>query len=551
LARGGNAMKRREATASLRSAGILFLATLIVLTGCSSAPSGPGTPAAPVEKTPHDTLVIVTGGEPSTLDPAIAFDAESALYTRATYESLAVFQGDTTKVGPNLATDYSISPDGLSYTLHLRHNVLFSDGTPFNSAAVKFSIQRVEKLNQGAAYIYTASSVTIDTPDDYTVVFHLTAPFAPFLSGLAAMWASLMVSPAAVAQHDLGNGDMGQKWLYDHMVGTGPYILQAWTHGQGATFVRNPHYWKGWSGNHFNKIIIKIVKEPVTQSLLLQGSDADIAMGLGNDQLNQLQSKTPAGVRVLEHPSYNEFYIGLNCQHGPTANPKVRQALSYAFDYSQVVNGIFSGHVRQPHGPLPTTFVGNDPSLPLYHRDLAKAKQLLAEAGYPNGGFTLHYIYPSGYPDEKTVGELFQRNLADLNINFTLQELSGPTWTSTLTNPATATDAFGLWWWPTLADPYDYLWSMYDSAAWGSAGYNFGYYKNDQVDAVLAKAPTILDDQQRLAMYDQAQQILVQDAPMIFAYETAYRLPMRATIQGYVFNGMYFGTYDYYALHKA
>jgi peptide/nickel transport system substrate-binding protein len=475
---------------NLRSASALLLGMVLVLAGCSAAPSG--TPATPTEKTPHDTLVIVTGGEPSTLDPAIAYDVESAFYTRAAYEPLLLFQGDSTKVGPNLATDWSVAPDGLSYTLHLRHGVTFSDGTPFNAQAVKFSIQRVQKLNQGAAYIY-ANVTGIDALDDYTVRFRLSAPFAPFLSGLAAMWASLMVSPTAVQAHDLGGGDLAQKWLYDHMVGTGPYILQAWTHGQGATFVRNPHYWKGWSGDHFNKVVIKIVKEPVTQSLLLQGGDADVAMGLSTDQLNQLQKSLPAGVKVFEHPSFNEFYIAFNCQHGPTANPKVRQALSYAFDYDQVVHGIFNGHVQQPYGPLPRTFIGNDPQLPLYHRDLAKARQLLAEAGYPNGGFTLHYIYPTGYPDEKTVGELFQRNLADLNITFTLQELSGPTWTSTLTNPQTATDAFGLWWFPTLADPYDFLWSMYDSQAWGSAGYNLGYYKNDQVDAILANAPSDLD----------------------------------------------------------
>jgi peptide/nickel transport system substrate-binding protein len=199
---------------------------------------------------------------------------------------------------------------------------------------------------------------------------------------------------------------------------------------------------------------------------------------------------------------------------------------------------------------LPSNFLSFNPNIPQYSYDPAKAKQLLAEAGHPNGGFTIKYVYESGYWWKRPLGELFQSNMKDLGISVEIQEMSPSAWAATLSNPDTAGEAFGLVWWPTLATPYDYMWSIFDTQAQGSAGYNWGYYSNPKLDKLLDAASAEPDDAKRKQMYGEAQKLLVEESPALYVYEKYYRLPMSDKLQGFVFNGIYIETIDFYAVHK-
>ena len=187
---------------------------------------------------------------------------------------------------------------------------------------------------------------------------------------------------------------------------------------------------------------------------------------------------------------------------------------------------------------------------PQYNYDPAKAKALLAEAGYPDGGFTIKYTYETGYWWKRPLGELFQDNMKDLGISVEIQELSPAVWAELLTNPEVAEHAYGLVWWPTLNSPSDYLWSMFHSGGQGTAGFNWNYYSNEEVDRLLDAAPGESDAENRQEMYARLQNILVEDAPGLFVYEKNYRLPMREEVKGFVFNGVYIEMLDFYALHK-
>jgi peptide/nickel transport system substrate-binding protein len=493
-----------------------------------------------------DTLVVASGAEAVTLDPGVSFDGQSPLIWRGVYESLLEYKGNTLEIVPSLAESYDISPDRLTYTFRLRKGIKFTDGEPLNAAAVKFNIERQVAVKQGIAYALT-SIASMDTPDDSTVVIKLSAPSDSFLSAFAGMYTVKMISPKAIKDNQK-DGDWGQAYLRDHMVGTGPFMLDSYTQSQQAVLKRNPDYWRGWDGNHFDRVIIKYIQEPSTERLLLEQGDIDVGLFLPDDVVESMDGKP--GIAVTNVPSLNLYYIVLPCKKGPTADPKVRQAIAYGFNYDAFVNDMLRGKAKQARGPIPSNFVGFNADIPQYKYDPAKAKQLLAEAGHPNGGFTIKYTYETGYWWKRPLGELFQSNMKDLGIDVQIQELSASAWAGLLSNPETADHAFGLVWWPTLASPYDYMWSIFATGAQGTAAYNWGYYSNPKLDGLLDKATAEPDEVKRMQMYGEAQKILVEESPALYVYEKNYRLPMRDNMKGFVFNGVYIETLDFYALHK-
>ena len=492
------------------------------------------------------TLVVASGADAVTLDPQVSFDGQSPLLWRAVYENLIKYEGDTLNLVPHLAESFEVSPDGLTYTFKIREGVTFSDGEPLNAAAVKLSVDRQISVDQGIAYAL-ANVDSVETPDDMTIVLKLSAPSDGALSAFAGLYAPYIISPKAITENEQ-DGDLAQAWLRDNMVGTGPYILDSYTQSQQAVFSRNPNYWGGWDGDHVDQIIVSYVKEPATERLVLEQGEIDVALFLPDDAVEEVDGAP--GIVVTDVPSFNLYYLVLPTREGPTADKKVRQALAYGFDYDTWVNDIMRGKAQQAQGPIPSNFVGFNPDTPKYSFDPDKARALLAEAGYPDGGFTIPYTYETGYFWKRPLGELFQSNMADLGITVDIQELSPTAWADLLSNPETANHAFGLVWWPTLNTPYDYMFSLFATEAQGTAGYNWGYFSNADLDGLLAAGTIEPDEAKRMEIYGKAQDLLVDEAPALFVYEKRYRLPMRDTVQGFVFNGIYIETLNFYGMSK-
>jgi peptide/nickel transport system substrate-binding protein len=507
---------------------------------------GSGALQAPAHAAGKDTLVIASGADAVTLDPGVSFDGQSPLLWRGVYEGLLAYNDSTLEIVPALAESYDVSTDKLTYTFKIREGVKFQDGEKLDSAAVKFNIERQIAIKQGIAYAL-APIKSVDTPDASTVVLHLSAPSDGLLSAFAGLNTVMMISPKAIREHEKNN-DGAQAWLRDHMVGTGPYVLKSYTQSQQAVLTRNPNYWRGWDGNHVERVIVKYIHEPSTERLLLEQGEIDVALFLPDDMVESLDGKP--GITVTNLPSLNLYSIVLPSKKGPTADPRVRRALAYGLNYDAFIKDMLRGKAKQAHGPVPSTFVGFNPDTPQYTYDPAKAKQLLAEAGHPGGGFTLKYTYETGYWWKRPLGELFQSNMKDLGITVEIQELSPSAWAGLLSNPDTAEHTYGLVWWPTLATPYDYMWSVFDTAAQGSNGYNWGYYSNPKLDKLLDQASQDPNDVERKQLYDEAQKLLVEDSPALYVYEKSYRLPMSEKVKGFIFNGMYSETMDFYVVHK-
>ncbi|MDX6592567.1 MAG: peptide/nickel transport system substrate-binding protein [Gaiellales bacterium] len=535
-------MNRREALKRAGAAGLALNGITILAAACggSSANTGGGTAKAGAAA---KQLVIASGATPVTLDPMVSLDGQSPLLWRCSYEPLLRFKGATIEVEPHLAEAYEYDTNANQAVFHLRPDVTFTDGTALDAKAVKLNIERQMALEQGIAY--ALSPVTkVETPDDQTVVVHLSGFSDGLLYGFASLYGLYMISPKAIT--DNKGDDWAQAWLSKNMVGTGPYQLQNYELNQQASFIRNDTYWGGWEGEHFESVLVQYVTDPSTERLQLERGDSHIAVYLPDDVIYAMRDKE--NVTVSDDPSFNVYYLGLPCRTGPTADKAVRQAISYGFDYDSWVNDVLNGTGTQARGPLPEIFPGYDSSVPQYTYDVDKARSMLADAGFEGGGFSLKYIYETGYYWKRPLGELFQSNMKDLGIDVTIQELSPSTWVGTLSNKDKASEAYGVVWWPSLATPFDFLWALFATSAQGTAGYNFTYYSNPQFDGLLDQATAEPDEAKRTALYNRCQHIVVEDAPYLFLSDVRYLVPTSPKLTGFEFNGMYINSFDPYAL---
>jgi ABC-type transport system substrate-binding protein len=292
------------------------------------------------------------------------------------YESLLDLNDDLASMRPVLATSWTASRDGKTFTFTLREGVKFSDGTPFDSTAVRLSVERAQALKK-AASLWIKPLARVETPSPSAVVFHLEQPNAMFLPGLRFL---LIVSPKALRDHD--KGDQAQGWLRDHTAGTGPYVLERWEPNIIHVGKKNPHYWRGWPAGKFTTINLRHIYEPETQRLMIEKGELDWSENVTKDALPAL--KRNPNLTVYEKAGTSIMVTYLNTNVAPTKDLRVRQAIHHLWN-QEAFNAI-AGHAASP-GPLFTPILGSEWKLETpypYRPD--RAKKLLAEAGYPNGG---------------------------------------------------------------------------------------------------------------------------------------------------------------------
>jgi peptide/nickel transport system substrate-binding protein len=485
--------------------------------------------AAPAKATEVDTLVMGKSGDPDLLDPAVTVTNDAWTATYPSYERLVRFKVEngkgSTDVEGDLAKSWQASPDGKVFTFVLNDGHKFADGSPVDAQAVKFSFDRLLKIKKGPSEPFEQVD-KVDVIDEHTVRFTLKDSFAPFLSALVDDGGGI-VSPE-VMKHETG-GDLGQAYLADHTMGSGPFQVTSWEKGQQIVMEPNPNY----AGRKpaFKKVIIKIIKEASARRLQLEKGDLDIAEDIPVDQLKAL--KSAKGVVVVDEPSFQVTYLYLNNTRPPLDNPKVRQALSYAIDYKGVIDGILLGQAVQMRGAIPVGMWGHDPQVMQYTYDPKKAKELLAEAGVKD--LKLGYLYAKRDPAWEPLGLVVQQTFGALGIKVDLQEFAYPTMRAKL-NKGDFDIAVGNWT-PDYADPSMFMNFWFDSKLKGLPG-DRAFYSNAKVDELIRKAATTVDQGERTKLYQEAQRITTAEAPYILLYQRNYQFAMRDNVKGYVYNPM-------------
>jgi peptide/nickel transport system substrate-binding protein len=477
---------------------------------------------------PAGTLVVGLVAEPVNLDPAQVTDLNSNRVGRRIVETLVTFPDEKTEVVPGLAESWTISKDGLQYTFKLRRGITFHDGTPLNAAAVKFSIERqfnpehpAYKLGKYPFANYFFGNVKAVEPlSDDRVAFLLKEPRASFLAILTAAAASI-VSPTAAMKSGL---DYPSK-----PVGTGPFKFASWDRGQRVVLEKNPTYWKG--PVKYDRVVFRPIVEDQARLTELLTGQLDLIVGVPADFVAQLESNAKVG--LLKQTGVHVWYLGINNQKKPFDDKRVRQALNYAVDKDAIVRDVLKGTGTPSKGPVMPNTWGAEAALKAYPHDPARAKKLLAEAGYPNGFSTTLWVPESGSGMQAPVAmsTVIQSNLKAVGVNVQLQTMEWGAYLAKLRSKEQ--DLFALSWMAGMEDPDMVMYPLLHSSQWTPNGPNRALYKNDRFDELLTQARHTTDQARRAALYKQAQKILIEDAPWVFVDHEVQIAAFSKRVQGF------------------
>ena len=484
--------------------------------------------AGPAFAQPAGTLVVGLVAEPVNLDPAQVTDLNSNRVGRRVVETLVTFPEEKTEVVPGLAESWTISKDGLQYTFKLRKGITFHDGTPFNAAAVKFSIERQINPEHPASKIgkypfanyFFGNVKAVEVLSEDRVAFLLKEPRASFLAILTAAAASV-VSPTAVMK-------TGQDYP-SQPVGTGPFKFASWERGQRVVLEKNPTYWKG--PVKYERVVFRPIVEDQARLTELLTGQLDLIVGVPADFVGQLE--TNAKVALLKQTGVHVWYLGINNQKKPFDDRRVRQALNYAVNKDAIVKDVLKGTGTPSRGPVMPNTWGAEPALKAYPYDPAKAKKLLAEAGHPNGFSTTLWVPESGSGMQAPVAmsTVIQSNLKAVGVNVTMQTMEWGAYLAKLRSKEQ--ELFALSWMAGMEDPDMVMYPLLHSSQWTPNGPNRALYKNEQFDKLLSEARLTTDQAKRAALYRQAQKILIEDAPWIFVDHEVQIAATSKRVQGF------------------
>ena len=524
---------------SRRRASTVMAVALVALTLTPAARAGAMTQAASRASTVSGTLAVVIQNEPAFLDPAVDYDGGGATYLGQVYDGLVRAVGEhQVKIVPDLATSWSQSSDGKTWTFHLRPHVAFHDGSTVDAAAVKFSFDRLLKAGQGAAADFTEIS-SVEVVNSLTVRFHLQYPFTSFLPSLSTLWGPEIVSPKTVGTTKIAAN--GTSYLGAHDAGSGPYMLVSYLHNQKIVLKAFPGYWGGWSGRHAAEVTITWPVASSTQRLELEQGDLDATDNLSNQDVAAVAQEQ--GIQVIERTAQTIRDIRLNAAKGAMRSTLVRQALSYAFDYDGVVHGVYQGHATRMTGVGPTGFENFVPATHLYTFDLTKAKALLAQAGYAHTKLSFTVGYLPGDTPAIQMAQIFQADLAKIGVTANLQGVPIATYTQIIQKVATTPDIWiGAWGMDYPDDAQEY-WSYFYSKNVAPLGGNYFFYNDPITDQELLQARKATDMGTAYRLYQKICDRVYARALEIWPVQPNERVALRSTVHGYQYNFLYSSAY--------
>lgn len=479
-------------------------------------------PKYEVELEELQTLTVALSSEPRDLDPAIAYDVSSYdIIHYNVFEQLVQYKRGTTDIEPALAKSWEI-PDSKTYVFELRDDVTFHDGTPFYADCVKYSFERALQM-EAPPSLLLAEIKSVEVLGPYKVQINLEDESAPFLSVLACPVASI-VSPTAVAQY---GADFNA-----HPVGTGPFKFESWVTGE-IILTANEDYYRG--SPRINKVHYLTIPEASRRRALLEQGQVDIVHrippGMSPEDIAEVE-KNP-DIKVYEGVSLRTQFFGINCQKEPFNDKRVRQAIAYAIDYETIIEDVMGGRAVRLCSPVAPTVWGCNKDLPLYQHDVTKAKELLAEAGYPDG-FDTTLTYNIEDSQRRDLSIKLRDNLRDVGIEV---KIIGLDWPTALTEYyALEQDLFLLGWTPDFVDPDNYLWPMIHSDNMPPNGSDWAGYIDPIVDEMIKEGRITADETARLSSYYEAQARIVEYAPYVYLYAPVGYDCVRADVKGYVFD---------------
>lgn len=471
--------------------------------------------ASPTPKTGGQLSMSLADADATSFDPPVPPDNMSIWTMLLFYDQLVRPAADGKSLEPGLATDWSASADGLTYTFHLR-DAKFHDGTTVTSEDVAYCIDRAAKL-QGSGWTFIFSAIDkIETSDPKTVVFHLKSVWAPFEADLALFAASIFPKAAHVAQGDK---------LFDKPIGSGPFIFDSWDKGNQIVLKKNPSYWDPGKP-YLDQLTFKVLQDSNTRMLQFQGGDLDIATQVPFNQIDALKSNP--SYTYIENTVARIDYIAINVTRQPFDDKNLRQAINYAVNKDAIIQNVLFGAAKPANTYLPL-MAFHDDSVPGYPYNLDKAKALVAQSS-AKSGFKATLWATAGDAVAAQICQLVASDLSAIGGDITLQTEDG---NANLDRVFKTRDFdFNIGYYTTdIIDP-DELTGFAVQSTGGTDAVGTGY-KNDTVDKLVAQAELEPDKTKRQAIYTQIQQMQSDDAPFIYLFYPGGRTVTNAHIKNF------------------
>jgi peptide/nickel transport system substrate-binding protein len=458
-----------------------------------------------------DTVVIAQGVDPTTLDAMNQQETPASVIAEHIYNKL-VERDATLKLVPALAAELPKLVSPQVWEIKLRRNVKFHNGEEFNAESVKFSLERVKDPKmRGASNFKPIERVEIVDP--YTVRVHTSKPWPTFVPAMNHPQA-MMYPPKAYAGKDTA-------FISKNPIGTGPYKFVSWSKDEEIVLEANPGYWRG--APRIKHVVFKPIPDDAVRVAALQNGEIDVAVNIPPhlagiiDKHPKLFLSTAPSIRTIQLMFYTHQFDTQNKlvgpYQGPTADKRVRQAITYAIDVDEIIKGVLDGKAMRVATMLPSMHFGYDPALKPVKQDLAKAKKLLAEAGHPNG-LEITLNGPQGrYVRDKEVAEAVAGQLTKAGIKTTLRTYEFVTYLNTMVYVHKAGPVWLIGWGQGAMDAEGIYVPLFRS------GSTLSNYHNPDFDRMVDEAQTIMDPKKRLEQYHRINRLWVEDAAAVPLYQ--------------------------------
>ncbi len=469
-------------------------------------------------------FVIATISDAARLDPHLTTDVPSYNIITNLFETL-VKKDENDEIIEGLATSWD-NPDEVTWVFELREDVTFHDGEPFNAEVVKQNFERIldEEIAAPRAFIFEVIS-DIEALDEHTVQITTEYPFAPLLAHLTHPVGS-MISPKSIEEDyaAIEDGEEAGSIINDNPVGTGYFKFDNWNHGTEVKIVKNDDYWG--DKVQLNSVTFKAIPEGGTRLAELETGFAHLIEPVQPSEVAQVEASDNAYMDEKLSSSLN--YVGFNLEKEPFNDKKVRQAITMLINQDEMLEGIYEGFGLAATGPLPPGVFGHDENLEPLPYDPEKALELLEEAGYADGFKTT--IWTNDNQQRMDMAVLIQDSLKEANIEVEVEIVE---WGAYLDKTANGEhDMFILGLTNPVGDADYFLSQMFHSENKGASG-NRSFYENPEVDKLLEEARAEIDEEKRLALYSEIQEILVDDAPIMNLQHQAYLSGVSNKVENY------------------
>ncbi len=505
---------------------VITLLAALLLSGCGGQPSS--TAAGP-------ELAVARVKDAVGLDPSHETDGMSLNITSEIFANLVKFKPGTFEVVPDIARSWYATKDGKHWTFTLNPGLKFSDGTPLDAAAVKFNFDRW-RLKNGPyhgnfPYGYYASQfggfpgaiVDVEAPSPNKVTFTLAAPLGPFLRNLA-MPSFGIGSPTAIRKDPQNFGQAP--------VASGPYTLGEWVKDDHITLLANPL----WAGPKpaYGTVIVRDIPDQSTAVLSMKKGDVDILVDPRPDDARDLAQQ--AGIKLYQQPSNNVSYLALNVDQKPFGNVLVRRAIAYAIDEKAIATAFYALGAIVADNWTPPGMLGENPAVKAYPLDVAKARALLAQAGFPHGFATQLYYFtsPRPYmPEPQRIAEAIQADLKAAGIEVTLEPFEFSVFLTKARNGEHPMCLIG--WTGDNGDPDNFFYALLDqdSAVKGQAQ-NFSFWRDPKFHALMLAGQQTVDQQKRAEIYRQANALVHDQVPAVPLVHSVVSFAAKSSIEGIV-----------------